>query len=307
MELKHALDVEDVHLIVSFNRPNVELKRHNLIEYASRISSFNRTIVELKLIFQRKENFIFLTFNRTIVELKQDTEETRCVLASDERWEVNPMREKQIVIILLVGLIAFGSGFGLAKRGCGPDLSSTSVPPVPVIKEVASVESPELDAEKIVVYVTGAVMRTGVYRLEDGMRTEDAIKQAGGVTEVADIASVNFTQKCRDGMQINVKVSESKLKNKLIGEIFEERREQAEYELVKDRLEILERTEAEMERLRTEPSKEEIEKAKKAAELEAARARSRWHNQRSREIAEELKRKKQLEAKQSESEEPNEQ
>ena len=58
--------------------------------------------------------------------------------------------------------------------------------------------------------MTGAVVRAGVYRLKDGQRIEDAIKLAGGVTEIADIASVNFAKKCRDGMQIDVKEKSSK-------------------------------------------------------------------------------------------------
>lgn len=200
-------------------------------------------------------------------------------------------------------LIVIGGGWALTQKWKGSQA-------VPVIRTVAAVEPPESKGEKIVVHVTGAVVRAGVYRLKDGMRIEDAIKLAGGVTENADIASVNFAKKCRDGMQIDVKVDKSKVKVELTPE---EIRRNAEWELQIKRMGII--NDHLIEQYRPRLSVKEIEKAEKEAELEAireleaARARSRWHNQRSKEIAEELARKKQLEDKQpqeSESEEPNE-
>ena len=194
-------------------------------------------------------------------------------------------------------LIVIGGGWALTQKW-------KRNPPTPVIRTVAAVKSPESDAEKIVVYVTGAVVRAGVYRLEDGMRIKDAIKIAGGVTEIADIASVNFAKKCRDGMQINVKVDKSKVKVELTPEQI---RQNAELNFQIRRMGIM--NDIMLERLRPGPSKEEIQKAKEAAELEVARTRGRWHNQRSKEIAEELAHKKQLEDEQlqeSDSEEPNE-
>ena len=100
-------------------------------------------------------------------------------------------------------LVVIGGGWALTQKWKGSQA-------VPVIRTVVASESPESDAEKIVVHVTGAVVRAGVYRLTDGQRIEDAIKLAGGVTEIADISSVNFAKKCRDGMQIDVKEKSSK-------------------------------------------------------------------------------------------------
>ena len=196
-------------------------------------------------------------------------------------------------------LVVIGAGWALTQKW-----KSESAP---VIRTVAAVESSESDAEKIVVYVTGAVKRAGVYRLEDGQRIEDAIKLAGGVTEIADLSSVNLAKKCRDGMQIDVKVKSSKpLSARQI-------REQAEFRLMIRRMGII--NDHLIEQYRPRLSVKEIEEAEKEAELEAireleaARARGRWHNQRSKEIAKELERKKQLEDEQLqelESEEPNE-
>lgn len=56
----------------------------------------------------------------------------------------------------------------------------------------------------IKIYVTGEVQRPGVYNVEANMRSLDAIKLAGGFTEVADVQKVNVTRILKDGAQINV-------------------------------------------------------------------------------------------------------
>ena len=46
--------------------------------------------------------------------------------------------------------------------------------------------------DPLVVYVTGAVRKPGVYQLPDGKRIIDAIEKAGGVTPKADAVTVNL-------------------------------------------------------------------------------------------------------------------
>ncbi|WP_432642180.1 helix-hairpin-helix domain-containing protein [Acidaminococcus sp.] len=54
------------------------------------------------------------------------------------------------------------------------------------------------------VYISGAVQNPGLYQVEPGIRYQEALKAAGGVTEEADLARVNLAKKCRDGSQVNV-------------------------------------------------------------------------------------------------------
>ena len=61
---------------------------------------------------------------------------------------------------------------------------------------------PSPTPDPIVVYVTGAVNRPGVYRLPVDSRMVDAVQQAGGFMPSADIASVNLADKLEDGQQI---------------------------------------------------------------------------------------------------------
>ena len=60
---------------------------------------------------------------------------------------------------------------------------------------------PSLDRQ-IVVYVAGAVVRPGLYRLVPGARGIDAIRAAGGLTSGADPAGVNLAEQLEDGEQI---------------------------------------------------------------------------------------------------------
>jgi len=54
------------------------------------------------------------------------------------------------------------------------------------------------EIKKITVYVNGEVKNPGVYILESSSRVEDAIKLAGGFTDLADKARLNLAKKLRD-------------------------------------------------------------------------------------------------------------
>jgi competence protein ComEA len=56
----------------------------------------------------------------------------------------------------------------------------------------------------VVVDVTGAVARPGVYRLPAGARVTDAVDRAGGVTGVALLEAINLAARLADGQQVVV-------------------------------------------------------------------------------------------------------
>src|ERR1700761_7077920 len=56
----------------------------------------------------------------------------------------------------------------------------------------------------VVVDVTGAVARPGVYRLPAGSRVDDAVKRAGGATGKARLETVNLAARLADGQQVVV-------------------------------------------------------------------------------------------------------
>lgn len=56
----------------------------------------------------------------------------------------------------------------------------------------------------VVVDVTGAVARPGVYRLPAGARVTDAVERAGGATDAALMEAINLAARLADGQQIVV-------------------------------------------------------------------------------------------------------
>jgi len=56
----------------------------------------------------------------------------------------------------------------------------------------------------LVVDVTGAVRRPGVYRMPAGSRVDDAVKRAGGAMPRAELEAVNLAARLADGQQVVV-------------------------------------------------------------------------------------------------------
>ena len=56
----------------------------------------------------------------------------------------------------------------------------------------------------VVVDVTGAVAKPGVYRLPEGSRVEEAVQRAGGATGKAELDSLNLAARLADGQQVVV-------------------------------------------------------------------------------------------------------
>jgi competence protein ComEA len=56
----------------------------------------------------------------------------------------------------------------------------------------------------LVVDVTGAVRRPGVYRLPAGARVTDAVERAGGATGEAEVEAINLAAHLADGQQVVV-------------------------------------------------------------------------------------------------------
>jgi len=61
-----------------------------------------------------------------------------------------------------------------------------------------------VDEDFIYVYVCGQVMRPGVYPVSGNCRVYEALALAGGITEDADISSLNQAEKLSDGLKIYV-------------------------------------------------------------------------------------------------------
>ncbi|MBO5077241.1 MAG: helix-hairpin-helix domain-containing protein [Clostridia bacterium] len=57
---------------------------------------------------------------------------------------------------------------------------------------------------RLVIHITGAVRREGVYWLEQGFIVQDAVEAAGGLLSGADTKSINLAMRLNDGMHIHI-------------------------------------------------------------------------------------------------------
>jgi competence protein ComEA len=96
-------------------------------------------------------------------------------------------------VVLLCVLLVLGVP-RLLHRGA----SGTVVPPLRAPRPARAV------AAKLVVYVSGAVRRPGLYRLAQGTRIADALALAGGAMPKADLVAVNLAAPLADGEQVVV-------------------------------------------------------------------------------------------------------
>jgi competence protein ComEA len=111
------------------------------------------------------------------------------------------------IILALIFVAAVGAALWYMKTPTAEPLVIDTVS----AKTTATVEAPRF----LKVYVTGAVLRPGVYSLLDGARVEDAINSAGGMVVDADRAQLNLAAFVLDGQQIDVPAFRKNLSNNL--------------------------------------------------------------------------------------------
>lgn len=87
---------------------------------------------------------------------------------------------------------------------------------VPV--SVPAAAAPPGGDKKLCVYVTGAVVRPGIYYASLQARYGDVLPLAGGPTEQADLSKVNLARKCKDGCQIHVPARKEKIRRSSAGQ-----------------------------------------------------------------------------------------
>ena len=107
-------------------------------------------------------------------------------------------RQKNIFIVTLAILIVIGSFYSFwQKRSVIESTSSGEV----LAKNTQVAEEKTIE---IVVYISGAVNKPGVFKLSNHARAVDLVNLAGGLSMEADPSKINMAQQLKDGMHINV-------------------------------------------------------------------------------------------------------
>lgn len=116
--------------------------------------------------------------------------------------------KKLIVILILLVFIALGIGMYIGKTYLVSNKEQTQTLDIQ--------NTQELSPQKIKVYVTGEVKHPDVYELEENSIIKDAITLAGGVTENADLISINLAKKLTDGEEVIVPAKENSTSNSTV-------------------------------------------------------------------------------------------
>ena len=111
----------------------------------------------------------------------------------------NLSQKQKIVIFALAGIVIIGMLYFIYSKNQIND--NINLENDILISNTATTESTE---DIVVIHITGSVKNPGIVRLKEGSRVEDAIEEAGGLTENADITKVNLAYILEDGIKIRI-------------------------------------------------------------------------------------------------------
>lgn len=120
----------------------------------------------------------------------------------ERRWRVFAGAMVAALCVILISLLVFAS-----RPSSSATVLAVSTPPLFTLRSSSTAyrrPSPTPPAKPLVVYVTGAVVHPGVYRLAPGARVNDAVAAAGGAADYADLERINLAALVTDGEQVTV-------------------------------------------------------------------------------------------------------
>ena len=122
---------------------------------------------------------------------------------------MNKLNKNKIFIIAIITICIFGIYYLFIKED--DYLENNSNSNILILNEENSSKAENLletkdnnKENKIVIYVTGAVKKEGIYEIEENSRIADCIEIAGGLNEDADINNINLAYILCDGMKIHI-------------------------------------------------------------------------------------------------------
>ena len=111
-------------------------------------------------------------------------------------------KKQKIIVVVLIIIMCIVIGYYIISKTEKYDYSD--------IEKISNIieEDQEVDdniiENKIVIHITGEVEEEGVIELEKGARIPDAIEEAGGTTEEADLSNVNLAYSLSDGQKVKI-------------------------------------------------------------------------------------------------------
>ena len=113
--------------------------------------------------------------------------------------------EKRNAILIATGIFIVGVVYALYETYFRPaDIEWKELPLTPTQHISSSQVTTPVESKFILIQLSGAVVRPGVYRMSDTMRVMDVIEEAGGVTGEADMSDLNLTRRLTDQMTLYI-------------------------------------------------------------------------------------------------------
>lgn len=122
--------------------------------------------------------------------------------------KINMLKKDVIIVVVLIIIITIGGIIYIVKENNNYDeeIIDTLEEEDNVTNEVEKEEgeTKEDNEEIIVVHIAGEVISPGVISLIEGSRVIDAINEAGGLTENADISKINLAYVLSDAEKVYI-------------------------------------------------------------------------------------------------------
>lgn len=116
------------------------------------------------------------------------------------------LNKKIILCVMVIVVFAIGVYFFIEENYYGEEFMDVNIADSNV--KTDNIDVNEIDEvvkkEKIVVYITGAVRKEGVFEVDENSRIADVIERAEGLTEDANIEGVNLAYILEDGMKVHI-------------------------------------------------------------------------------------------------------
>ncbi len=125
-----------------------------------------------------------------------------------------------IITIIIISVIVTYKAFSNTKEIIE---NSTELEDI-ITNEEKKQDKATTDKEEnnIVIYITGAVKKEGIYEIKENSRISDAIEAAGGLLENANIKDINLAYIIEDGVKIYIPTNEEVNKKEIKVDIKQE-------------------------------------------------------------------------------------
>jgi len=145
--------------------------------------------------------------------LKASNKTDQVEVKTNWRFEITQRNAKSILLILTCSVF-LSILYWWNARVVSDDESLLIIPANESVESVVEENKNDIAISEVVVYVSGDVLKSGVYKLPNGSRVVDALAKAGGLAKNGKIGENNLARVLTDGEQVDFSSSQTNKVNK---------------------------------------------------------------------------------------------